>query len=478
MQPERPEMPEEPLVEPELPDQPEEPTVEPQPPDQPEEPTVEPQPPDQPEEPTAAPEPPDQSEEPTAAPEPPDQPEEPTAAPELPDQPAEPEKAPAPLRRGDIFQATVVSVDARGAVVTLAEPEAGDPVRQAVVPIHDLEKLDAKMRESVQEGATPAVYIVTPQDREGKIVASIHQAVLNQEWLEAEQLLQSGEIWQGKVKGYNQGGAIVPFGRLRGFVPISQLLNMPRRGNPMQVREHLGHYVGRTLPLQVIQVDRRRRRLILSYRRAYPIWREQQRQEFIDNLKVGQIHSGRVRELRDFGAFVDLGEADGLIHISELAWYRVDHPKEILRVGQPVEVLILKVNRRRRRIGLSLKRLKPHPWDQIETRYRQDELVEGKVLRVTDFGAFVELEPGIEGLLHYKHLPRTTVDDPRKVVSEGEVHLLRIINIDTEQRRIRLSMRAVSPEEQMEWMTRRAEEETAQVLADTIGLAELLDEEE
>ena len=438
-------------------------------PEQPEEPVVEPELPDQPEEPTTAPEPPDQPAEPAAAPEPPDQPVEPAV---------EPEEAPAPLRRGDIFQATVVSVDTHGAVVTLTEAEEGDAVRQAAVPIYDLEKLDAETRGSVQEGAALAVYIVTPQDREGRIVASIHQAVLNQEWLEAERLLESGEIWQGKVKGYNQGGAIVPFGRLRGFVPISQLLNMPKRGNPMQVREHLGHYVGRTLPLQVIQVDRRRRRLILSYRRAYPIWREQQRQEFIDNLKAGQIRNGRVRELRDFGAFVDLGEADGLIHISELAWYRVDHPKEILRVGQPVEVLILKVNRKRRRIGLSLKRLKPHPWDQIETRYRQDELVEGKVLRVTDFGAFVELEPGIEGLLHYKHLPRTTVDDPRKVVSEGEVHLLRIINIDTEQRRIRLSMRAVSPEEQMEWMARRAEEETAQVLDDTIGLAELLDEEE
>ena len=477
---EQPEQPEELAAEAVQPEQPEESPAEPVQLEQPEESPAEPVQPEQPEESPAEPVQPEQPEEPPAEPVQPEQPEESPAEPVPPeDAAAEPEtKEQAPLRRGDILQATVVTMDAHGATVALTEAGASEAARQAVVPIHDLEKLDEKKRESVQEGATLAVYIMTPRDRDGRIAASIHQAMLNQEWLEAERLLESGEIWQGKVKGYNQGGAIVPFGKLRGFVPISQLLDLPKRANPMQVREHLGNYVGRTLPLQVIQVDRRRRRLILSYRRAYPIWREQQRQDFIDSLKAGQIRSGRVRELRDFGAFVDLGKADGLIHISELAWYRVDHPKEVLRVGQPVEVLVLKVNRRRRRIGLSLKRLRPHPWDQIEERYRQDELVEGKVVRVTDFGAFVELEPGIEGLLHYKHLPRTTVDDPRKVVNENEVHLLRIINIDTEQRRIRLSMRAVSAEEQLEWMARRAEEATAQVLDDTIGLAELLDEEE
>jgi small subunit ribosomal protein S1 len=393
-------------------------------------------------------------------------------------EPAEKEKP--SLQRGDIPQATVISVDAHGAVVTLdlAEADPSQPARQAVVPSHDLEKLDADRRGSVQAGARLAVYVMTPQDGQGNVVVSIHQAVLNEEWLEAERLLETGDLWEGKVVGYNQGGVIVPFGKLRGFVPISQLRDIPRRANPMQVRERLGNYVGRSLPLRVIQVDRRRRRLILSYSKAYSAWREQQRQEFIDGLKAGEVRNGRVRELRDFGAFVDLGGADGLIHISELAWYRVGHPKEVLRVGQPVEVMVLRVNRKRRRIGLSLKRLVPHPWENITERYQQDELIEGKVVRVTDFGAFVELEPGIEGLLHYKHLPRTTVEDPRKVVNEGEVHLLRIINIDSEQRRIRLSMRAVSTEEQLEWMARRAEEEAASIIDDTIGLAELLDEEE
>jgi small subunit ribosomal protein S1 len=432
-----------------------------------------PQEPEQPEDPEQL----EQPEEPEQL-EQPEQPEQLEQPPELATEPQEKEET--PLRRGDILQAVVVSVDAHGAVVTLDldGDQTADGARQVTVPVHDLEKLDKDKRESLQEGAELAVYVITPRDSNGNTVVSIHQAVLNEKWLQAERLLESGDIWQGKVVGYNQGGVIVPFGKLRGFVPISQLLDIPKRANPMQVRERLGNYVGRTLPLRVIQVDRRRRRLILSYRKAYSAWREQKRQAFIDTLKVGEVRSGRVRELRDFGAFVDLGEADGLIHISELAWYRVGHPKEVLRVGQPVEVLVHRVNRKRRRIGLSLKRLTPHPWETIEERYHQDQLIEGKVVRVTDFGAFVELEPGIEGLLHYKHLPRTTADDPRKVVSEGEVHLLRIINIDREQRRIRLSMRAVSPEEQLEWMARRAEEEARSVLEDTIGLAELLDEEE
>jgi small subunit ribosomal protein S1 len=426
----------------------------------------------------------EQLEEPTE-PDAPTEPEEPVVVEARPTEPEPSDKPDVPteqkeeprLQRGDIVQATVVSVDAHGTVVTLDLGEA-EGTRRGVVPVHDLEKLDEGRRESIKEGTTLAVYIMTPRDSHGRTMASIHQAVLNEKWLEAERLLESGEIWQGKVKGYNQGGVIVPFGKLRGFVPNSQLLDIPKRGNPTQIRERLGNYVGRTLPLRVIQVDRRRRRLILSYRKAYQAWREQKRQAFIDNLKTGEVRTGRVRELRDFGAFVNLGEADGLIHISELAWYRVGHPKEVLRVGEQVKVLVLKVNRKRKRIGLSLKRLQPHPWDDIEERYHSDQLIEGKVVRVTDFGAFVELEPGVEGLLHYKHLPRTTADDPRKVVNEGEVHLLRIIHVDPEQRRIRLSMRAVSPEEQLEWMARRAEEETARILDDTIGLAELLEEEE
>lgn len=383
------------------------------------------------------------------------------------------------LRRGDIHEATLVSLDAEGAEIVFqatGEEPNGDSYH-GLVPAYDLEQLTDEQRAELKVGELVPVYVMEPQDENGNLVASIYQAFQNEDWLKAQKLKETNAVWEGDVVGYNQGGLIVPFGKLRGFVPVSHLLDIPKRANPNQIRERLGNHVGKTLPLRVIEVDRRRRRLVLSYRKAFSIWREQKRQKFITELKEGETRIGRVRDLRDFGAFVDLGGGDGLIHISELAWYRVDHPKEVLRIGQEIEVLILKVSRKRKRIALSLKRLQPHPWETVAERYQENQLVEGKVVRVTDFGAFVELEPGIEGLLHYKHLPRITDQDPHKVVSEGEVHLLRILGIDPERRRIRLSMRAVRPEEQMDWMARRAE--AAESLQDEIiGLDDLTGEEE
>ena len=372
------------------------------------------------------------------------------------------------LQRGDIRQGTILSVDEKGALVDLGLEQLG------VVPARDLRKLNATRRDALQSGEPVSVYVVDPKDENGKVVLSIYQAALNKKWLEAEQLKESGKIWEGKVVGYNQGGVIVPFGRLHGFVPISHLMDMPRRGNVGQIRERLGNYIGRKLPLRVIEVDRRRRRLVLSYRKAYPIWREQQRQAFIDNLTEGDVLTGRVRELCDFGAFVDLGSGDGLIHISELAWHRVSHPKEVLRVGQEIQVYLLKVNRKRKRIALSLKRLTPHPWLSVGERYQVHQLVEGLLTRVVSYGAFVELEPGIEGLLHVRHLPGGPAQDPHKVVTEGELHLLRVVSIDSKRRRLRLSLRAVTPEEQLDWMAHRAEAEERAI----VGLAELSGEEE
>ncbi len=377
------------------------------------------------------------------------------------------------LKRGDILEGTVLSIDEEGLLVDLAD--AGDvSQQQAFVPAHDLDKLSASRRESLQAGKSVRVYVMNPADDHGRLVVSIHQAVLNQKWLEAERLLESGEIWEGKVVGYNQGGVIVPFGRLRGFVPISHLMDIPRRSSAGVIRERLGNYVGRTLPLRVIEVDRRRRRLLLSHRKAYSAWRERQRQEFIESLKVGEIRAGRVRDLQDFGAFVDLGGGDGLIHISELAWHRVDHPKDVLRVGQEVKVYVLRVNRKRKRVALSLRRLLPHPWENVEERYPRDQLVEGTITRITDFGAFVELEPGVEGLLHSRHLPWAAGNDPGKVINEGETHLLRVISVEQDRRRIGLSMRAVTQDEQMEWMARRAQTMEDEI----IGLDDLTDEEE
>ena len=371
-------------------------------------------------------------------------------------------------KRGDIREGTVLSLDDDGAVIELGLDRPG------FASVHDLNKLLPDQRDTVQPGATLAVYVIESDPEAEQIGVSIHQAIVNEDWVAAQKLKAEKTVWEGKVVGYDQKGLIVPFGKLRGYVPLSQMVNIPRRANPSQIRERLGYYVGRTLPFRVIEADRRKRKLILSHRSAYSEWRERQRQEFLGELKEGDILTGRVRELRDFGAFIDLGGGDGLIHISEFAWHRIEHPKEMLRVGEEVRVKVIKVNQKRKRVGLSLKRLTPHPWETVDERFQVNQLIEGKITRVTDFGAFVEIEKGIEGLLHVKQLPRQAIPDPQKVVAEGEVHLLRITSIDAKKRRIRLSMRAVSPEEQMEWMARRAERPES----DAIGLADVVGEEE
>jgi small subunit ribosomal protein S1 len=376
------------------------------------------------------------------------------------------------LERGDIIDGTILAIEPERVTLDLGLE------RKGVVTIHDLKKLPPERHDALVVGAQVPVYIVEAGEDSEYITASLRQAMLNEKWLQAEQLMEKREIWEGKVVGYNQRGLIVPFGNIRGFVPVSHMVDIPKRANPAQIRERLGHHVGRTLPLRVIEVDRKRRRLILSYRAAFSDWREKQRQSFLKSLEEGQIRTGRVRELKDFGAFVDLGGGDGLIHISEFAWHRISHPKEMLRVGQEIQVYVLKVNRKRKRVALSLKRLTPHPWETVNERYHVNQLVEGQITRVTDFGAFIEIEKGIEGLLHTKHLPRRADPDPRKVLAEGEKHLVRIINIEQKKRRIRLSLRAVSPEEQMEWMINRAAEESVIPADEAIGLAELIDEEE
>jgi small subunit ribosomal protein S1 len=209
------------------------------------------------------------------------------------------------------------------------------------------------------------------------------------------------------------------------------------------------------MPLKVIEVNRRRRRLVLSQRDAQKEWQETRKEALIDKLEEGNIVKGRVSGLRNFGAFVDLGGADGLIHISELAWHRVNHPREVIKVGDEVEVYVLGLDKDEQRIALSRKRLLQNPWDTAEQRYKINQLVEGTVTRIVSYGAFVEIEPGVEGLLHISQLSRDTVEDPNELLKEGETHLLRVVSVDSDRQRIGLSLKSVTANEQIAWMTER-----------------------
>jgi small subunit ribosomal protein S1 len=360
-------------------------------------------------------------------------------------------------KHGDIRQGVVVGVGENGVIMDIGAK------REGFVPAEDLSRLDAEIHATVQVGATIPVFVLRPADSEGRPVLSIQQAHMYKDWLDAEELMKSGEIYEGEVSGHNRGGLIVKYGAIRGFVPASQVVGLPRRMREEQRRQRLADKVGEKMGLRIIEVDRRRRRLIFSQRRAMRAWQEMQRARVIEELVEGETRSGKVTSITDFGAFVDLGGADGLVHVSELSWRRVDHPREVLKVGDQVDVYVLSVDRQRKRIALSIKKLQPDPWTLVDEHYKAGQLVEGRVTRVLDFGAFVALDLGIEGLLHAREMIGTPELNPSDIVKPGDVLPVKIISIDSHRRRLDLSARQVRQDEWERWNAERqlAEEEAA-----------------
>ncbi len=348
-------------------------------------------------------------------------------------------------RRGDIRKGVILSISPQEIVVNIGLK------REGVVPGSDLEKLGEEALSKLEVGDEVPVFILKPSDENGNVIVSLHRARLEQDWLDAQELLASGEIWEGVVRGYNKGGLVVPFGRVRGFVPASQITGFPSRLPPEQRGPKLAEMVGRKLHLRVIEVDRHRRRLIFSERTGERQWRERQREQLMQELCEGDVVHGTVSNLCDFGAFVDIGGADGLVHLSELSWQRVRHPREVLQIGQEVDVYVLRLDYSRKRIGLSIKRLQPEPWTLIDEKYDVGQLVEGTVTRVTDFGAFALIKEGVEGLIHKSELAEPAPAHPGAVVKEGERLLLRIIKLDVRRRRLGLSLKRVLPSEWVEW---------------------------
>lgn len=350
-------------------------------------------------------------------------------------------------RRGEIRKGIIVSIREDGAVVDVGLK------REAVVPASDLDRLGPDGRAELHEGQEVYVAVLRPSDREGNLVVSLSKAREEEDWIRAQEDLESGRLLELMPTEANRGGLVVQYGKIRGFVPTSQLMYFPRRFSQTQKMERLRQLVEarEPIPLKVIEVDRRRKRLILSQRQAWWEWKEQRKRTLLESLQVGQEVEGTVTSLRDFGAFLDLGGADGLIHVSELSWQRVDHPKEVLKVGQKVRAKVVSLDRERMRIGLSLKQVQPEPWERIAEIYREGQLVEGVVTRVVDFGAFVRLPEGIEGLIHVSELGDIAPERPQDLVSEGDLLLLRIIRIEPDRRRIGLSLRQVSEEEWAQW---------------------------
>ncbi|MGB2896621.1 MAG: S1 RNA-binding domain-containing protein [Anaerolineales bacterium] len=349
-------------------------------------------------------------------------------------------------RSGEIKTGTIARITDSDILVDIGTKSEG------VIPGRELEQLSDEQREAMVVGKELEVYIVRSSGRDGSMVLSISRAKEEQDWKEVEDLQESREVYDGTISGYNKGGLIVKFGHLRGFIPASQVsISRRRRSEGETPDQRWGEMVGEPIVAKVIEVDRRRNRLILSERAASRESRDALKERLITELEPGEERTGTVISLADFGVFVDIGGADGLVHISELSWKRVAHPKELVKVGQEVKVKILGVDPDRKRISLSMRELEPNPWNEVMEGFQEGQLIEGTITKLTKFGAFASLtgaeEFEIEGLIHISELSDQRVEHPREVVQEGQILTLRLIKIDMERKRLGLSLKKVaSPE--------------------------------
>ncbi len=359
------------------------------------------------------------------------------------------------LRAGDIEEGEIVSVTPTEVLVDVGAKSEG------VVPSKELERLGREGLENLQVGQKLLVYVVRPEDRDGNLVLSIRRAEEEEDWRSAQELHEAGEHIEAPVAGFNKGGLIVRLGKLRGFVPASQLTAPHRGSNTQQPEERWSRLVGDSIHVKIIEINRKRKRLIMSERAAQRVAREAQKAELLKSLRAGEVLEGTVSSLTDFGAFVNLGGADGLVHLSELSWNRSIKPRDLLKVGQSVEVYVLNVDEQKRRIALSLKRLEPEPWTTAESRYYVGQLVEGTVTRLANFGAFALINDELEGLIHISELSTGRINHPQEVVREGEKHVMRVIRIDAKRRRMGLSLKRVADPEyaDLDWKAELAEAE-------------------
>ncbi len=336
-----------------------------------------------------------------------------------------------PPRRGEIRTAIILQIDSREIIVDMGVKQDG------IVPAQDLERLDPGVRDSLKVGAEVPVYVLNPRDQDDNLIVSINMGLQQYDWERARQLLTSDDVVQVVVTGSNKGGVLVRWNRLEGFIPSSHLVSVNLSGGQGTWDDLRDKELG----VKVIEVDQDRRRLIFSEREAQKEWRAQQKARLLAELKEGDVVRGTVTGLRDFGAFVNLGGADGLIHVSELAWHRVDHPRDVLKVGDEIDVYVLNLDRDSNRIALSRKRLLSDPWEDADQRYHEGQLVEGVVTNVVDFGAFIALDNGLEGLLHLSEMGDGSLKEPYSYVKKGDRLSLRISHLEPEKRRVGFTQR-------------------------------------
>jgi small subunit ribosomal protein S1 len=338
------------------------------------------------------------------------------------------------INEGEVVHGKVVRVDKDEVLVDIGYKSEG------VIPVTELSiRRSVNPENEVQVGDEIDALVLTKEDAEGRLILSKKRARFEIAWKAIEAAAESGDPVTGRVIEVVKGGLILDLG-VRGFLPAS-LVDIRRVHD-------LDEFLGKELRCKVIELNRSRNNVVLSRRAVLEDERKEMRQAILDRLSPGDVVEGQISNIVDFGAFVDLDGMDGLIHISELSWSHVNHPSEVLEIGQDVKVKVLDIDRERQRISLGLKQTQSDPWQQVFESYGQGDVVQGKVTKVVTFGAFVEILPGVEGLVHISELAQHHVENPREVVSQGDVVNVKIIEIDADRRRLSLSLKRVDEEEQ------------------------------
>src|SRR6266516_1226607 len=333
------------------------------------------------------------------------------------------------INEGEVVHGKVVRVDKAEVLVDIGYKSEG------VIPVAELSiRRSVNPQDEVSIGDEIDALVLTKEDAEGRLILSKKRARYELAWKALEQAVESGEPVNGRVIEVVKGGLILDLG-VRGFLPAS-LVDIRRV-------QDLDEFMGKELRTKVIELNRSRNNVVLSRRAVLEDERKEMRQAILDRLNPGDVVEGQISNIVDFGAFVDLDGMDGLIHISELSWSHVNHPSEVLEIGQTVKVKVLDIDRERQRISLGLKQTQSDPWQQVLESYHEGDVVEGRVTKVVTFGAFVEILPGVEGLVHISELAQHHVENPREVVSQGDTVNVRILEVDAERRRLSLSLKRV-----------------------------------
>lgn len=320
--------------------------------------------------------------------------------------------------------------------------------RDAIIPSQDLDRIDPEYREKLSVGDEIYVSVIRTPMGDDDLLVSLSKGLAHKTWVKAEHLAEADDLLELEVVDQNRGGLLVAYENIRGFIPNSHIPSIRRGTSTQKAGEIKAELIGKILKVKIIEINPKEQRLVFSARTA----QKDQRQRRINEIEVGAEYKSRIVNVVDFGIFVDLEGVDGLVHKSEIGWERLTDLSKLFKIGDEIEVKVVGVDKDKERVSLSRKILLPNPWLELAEKYHIGDLVEGKIVSVLEFGAFVEIQEGLQGLVHISEIGYLNIDDPKSAVKKGDPVLVKIMGIDPKRERVSLSMRRVPVSEQMEWM--------------------------